>query len=53
LGLIINAALLFNALGWPFPPDGGPVMLAVSWNLFSFFLQFAESVNFFFSDEEA
>ena len=53
LGLLINATLLFNAAGWPFAPDGGPVMLAVSWNLFSFFLQFAESVNFFFGNEES
>ena len=52
LGLLVNAALLFNAAGWPFAPDGGPVMLAVSWNLFGFFMQFAESVNFFFGDEE-
>ena len=53
LGLLVNAALLFNAAGWPLPPGGGLVMLAVSWNLFGFFLQFAESVNFFFGDEES
>jgi hypothetical protein len=52
LGLLINGALLFNAAGWPRAPWAGPVMLAVSWNLFAFFLQFAESINFFFSDEE-
>ena len=27
-------------------------MLAVSWNLFGFFAQFAESVNFFFETED-
>jgi hypothetical protein len=52
LGLLVNGALLFNAAGWPFPPGGGLVMLAVSWNLFGFFLQFAESVKFFFDEEE-
>ena len=52
LGLMINGALLFNAAGWPMAPDGGPVMLAVSWNLFGFFAQFAESVNFFFEPED-
>jgi hypothetical protein len=52
LGVIINGALLFNAAGWPMAPDGGPLMLAVSWNLFAFFAQFAESVNFFFGGED-
>lgn len=52
LGALINGALLFNAAGFPFAPDGAPVMLAVSWNLFGFFAQFAESVNFF-SEEDA
>jgi hypothetical protein len=47
IGVLINGALLFNAAGWPIAPDGAPLMLAVSWNLFSFFAQFAESVNFF------
>jgi hypothetical protein len=51
VGVIINGALLFNAAGWPLAPAAGPVMLAVSWNLFSFFAQFAESVSFFFEDE--
>jgi len=51
LGLLINAALLANAAGWPFEPMGGLVMLAVSWNLFAFFLQFAESIRFFFEEE--
>jgi hypothetical protein len=51
LGLLINAALLLNAAGWPFPQIVGPVMLAISWNLFAFFAQFAESINFFFTDE--
>jgi hypothetical protein len=50
-GLIINMLLLANALGWPFPPMGGLVMLAVSWNLFAFFAQFAESIRFFFEEE--
>jgi hypothetical protein len=27
-------------------------MLAVSWNLFAFFLQFAESVSYFFEAED-
>src|SRR6266550_1494721 len=52
LGLLINAALLANAAGWPFAPFGGPVMLAISWNLFAFFAQFAESIRFFFEEEE-
>ena len=52
LGTIINGALLFNAAGWPLAPGAGPVMLAVSWNLFGFFAQFAESVNFFFGADE-
>jgi hypothetical protein len=53
LGLVINAALLANAAGWPFAPFGGPVMLAISWNLFAFFAQFAESIRFFFEEETA
>jgi len=53
LGLLINVALLGNAAGWPFSPRGGLVMLAVSWNLFSFFAQFAESIRFFFEEEAA
>jgi len=52
VGLIVNTALLFNAAGWPWRPNGSFVMLAVSWNLFGFFAQFAESVNFFFENEE-
>jgi hypothetical protein len=52
LGLAVNGALLFNAAGWPMPPGAGLVMLAVSWNLFGFFVQFAESVNFFFGTED-
>ena len=52
LGLLINAALLANAAGWPYAPFGGPVMLAISWNLFAFFAQFAESIRFFFEEEE-
>jgi hypothetical protein len=52
LGLVMNAALLFNAAGWPMPPGGGLVMLAISWNLFGFFIQFAESVNFFSGTED-
>ncbi len=51
LGFVINGALLFNAAGWPLAPGGGLIMLAVSWNLFGFFAQFAESVNFFFETE--
>ena len=51
-GLIINALLLANAVGWPFEPTGGLVMLAVSWNLFAFFAQFAESIRFFFEEGE-
>jgi hypothetical protein len=52
LGVAINGALLCNAAGWPIPPGAGFVMLAVSWNLFGFFAQFAESVNFFFEPED-
>ena len=52
LGVMVNGALLLNAVGWPWRPDGSFIMLAVSWNLFSFFAQFAESVNFFFESEE-
>ncbi len=52
VGLIVNVALLFNAAGWPWRADGSFIMLAVSWNLFGFFAQFAESVNFFFENEE-
>jgi len=52
LGLLINAALLANAAGWPFEPFGGLVMLAISWNLFAFFAQFAESIRFFFEEEK-
>ncbi|HXJ00130.1 MAG TPA: hypothetical protein VNH44_02830 [Micropepsaceae bacterium] len=51
LGLLINIALLGNVVGWPFEPMGGLVMLAVSWNLFAFFAQFAESLRFFFEEE--
>lgn len=50
LGIVINGLLLFNAAGWPFAPAAAPVMLAVSWNLFGFFAQFAESVSFFFEE---
>lgn len=53
LGLLINIGLLCNAAGWPFEPQGGLVMLAISWNLFAFFAQFAESVRFFFEEEDA
>jgi hypothetical protein len=53
LGLLINLGLLCNAAGWPFEPQGGLVMLAISWNLFAFFAQFAESVRFFFEEEDA
>jgi len=52
IGLIVNSALLFNAAGWPLPPHGSFLMLAISWNLFGFFAQFAESVNFFFEGED-
>jgi len=52
IGLIVNGALLFNAAGWPLPPHGSFLMLGISWNLFGFFAQFAESVNFFFEKEE-
>ncbi len=52
LGLVINAGLLMNVAGWPYPPMGGLLMLAISWNLFAFFAQFAESIRFFFEEEE-
>ena len=51
-GLAINTALLLNAAGWPYPPSGGVVMLAISWNLFAFFAQFARSIDFFFHEAE-
>jgi hypothetical protein len=50
-GALINTALLLNAAGWPFAPSGGMVMLAISWNLFAFFVQFAESIRYFFEEE--
>jgi len=52
LGLGINALLLMNVIGWPFPPTGGLVMFAISWNLFAFFAQFARSIDFFFEEAE-
>jgi hypothetical protein len=52
LGLLVNAALAMNALGWPFAPSGGILMLAISWNLFAFFFQFAQSIDFFFEEED-
>ena len=51
-GTVINALLLMNAIGWPFQPTGGLVMLAISWNLFAFFPQFARSIDFFFEEAE-
>ena len=42
LGTLINSYLLLNAAGWPLAPAAGPVMLAVSWNLFSYFAQRSE-----------
>ena len=53
LGIALNLALLANALGWPYPPMGGILMVAISWNLFAFFVQFAESIRFFFEEEES
>jgi hypothetical protein len=53
LGLLINASLILNTLGWPLAPSGGLVMLAVSWNLFAFFAQFAESIRYFFEEDLA
>lgn len=50
-GVLINAVLFLNAAGWPFAPSGGLVMLAISWNLFAFFAQFAESIRYFFEEE--
>ena len=52
LGVVINTLLLLNATGWPYSPSGGLVMLAVSWNLFAFFAQFARSIDFFFEEAE-
>jgi hypothetical protein len=51
MGCLINCALLLNASGWPFPPRGGLIMLAISANLFAFFAQFAESLRFFFDED--
>lgn len=52
LGLAVNSLLVMNAIGWPYPPAGGLVMLAISWNLFAFFAQFARSIDFFFEEAE-
>jgi hypothetical protein len=52
LGVLINVALLMNAVGWPYRPMGGLVMFAISWNLFAFFAQFARSLDFFFEEAE-
>jgi hypothetical protein len=49
--MLLNVGLLLNAIGWPFAPSGGLVMFTISWNLFAFFFQFAESVRFFFDEE--
>jgi hypothetical protein len=51
LTLFLNTGLLLNAAGWPFAPSGGFVMFAVSWALFSFFVQFSESFRFVFEEE--
>jgi len=51
-GVLINTLLVMNAVGWPYSPSGGLVMLAISWNLFAFFAQFARSVDFFFEGAE-
>jgi hypothetical protein len=50
--LLLNVALVMNALGWPFAPSGGLVMFTISWNLFAFFFQFAGSLRFFFDEED-
>jgi len=50
--VLLNVALVMNASGWPFEPSGGIVMFTISWNLFAFFFQFAESVRFFFDEED-
>ena len=52
LGVAINALLLLNVIGWPYRPSGGVVVLAISWNLFAFFAQFARSIDFFFEEAE-
>jgi len=51
-GVAINTLLLMNAISWPLQPTGGLVMLAISWNLFAFFAQFARSIDFFFEEAE-
>ena len=51
-GVLINIALLLNVIGWPYRPMSGLLMLAISWNLFAFFAQFAESIRFFFEESE-
>ena len=50
--LLLNVALVVNAMGWPFAASGRIVMFSISWNLFAFFFQFAESVRFFFDEED-
>ena len=52
LGLAINAILLLNVDGLAVSPSGGPVMFAISWNLFAFFAQFTRSIDFFFEEVE-
>ena len=52
LGVLINALLVMNAIGWPYRSSGGLVMLTISWNLFAFFAQFARSIEFFFEEAE-
>jgi hypothetical protein len=49
--VFLNTGLLMNAAGWPFGPSGGFVMFAVSWSLFAFFFQFAESFRFVFDED--
>ena len=51
-GTLINTLLILNAIGWPYSPSGGLLMLAISWNLFAFFAQFARSIDFFFEEAE-
>lgn len=50
--IVLNSALVLNAVGWPLAPSGAMVMFVISWNLFAFFFQFAESIRFFFEDGE-
>ncbi len=49
--IAVNSVLILNGAGLLFTVSPGPVLFAVSWGLFAFFIQFAESFRFFFDEE--